>query len=133
MPMVVKIVGSTPTTPTINESEVVSVLDTEQNKQIYETGREVQTLRFAKELQSQSTVTGCSKGNITAEKCTYCRSRRNKAQSNRGASKGTYSLACLILYDLVVQLVRISACHAEGREFESRLDRSYKLNTIIDG
>ena len=132
MPMVVKIVGSTPTARTINESEVVGVLDTEQNKQIYETGREVQTLRFAKELQSRSTVTGCSKGNITAEKCTYCRSRRNKAQSNRGASKGTYSLACLIL-DLVVQLVRISACHAEGREFESRLDRSYKLNTIIDG
>ena len=24
---------------------------------------------------------------------------------------------------LVVQLVRISACHAEGREFESRPDR----------
>ena len=33
MPMVVKIVGSTPTARTINESEVVSVLDTEQNKQ----------------------------------------------------------------------------------------------------
>jgi len=33
MPMVVKIVGSTPTTRTINESEVVGVLDTEQNKQ----------------------------------------------------------------------------------------------------
>ena len=29
----------------------------------------------------------------------------------------------------VVQLVRISACHAEGHEFESRLDRNYKLNT----
>jgi len=55
--MVVKIVGSTPTARTINESEVVGVLDTEQNKQIYETGREVQTLRFAKELQSRSTVT----------------------------------------------------------------------------
>ena len=88
MPMVVKIVGSTPTARTIDESEVVGVLDTEQNKQIYETGRRVQTLRFAKELQSRSTVTGYSKGNITAEKCTYCRSRRNKAQSNRGASKG---------------------------------------------
>ena len=88
MPMVVKIVGSTPPIRTINESEAVGVLDTEQNKQIYETGRRVQTLRFAKELQSRSTVTGCSKGNITAEKCTYCRSRRNKAQSNRGASKG---------------------------------------------
>jgi len=36
MPMVVKIVGSTPTARTINESEVVGVLDTEQNKQIYE-------------------------------------------------------------------------------------------------
>ena len=47
-------------------------------------------------------------------------------------AKVSYPLACLIL-DLVVQLVRISACHAEGREFESRLDRSYKLNTIIDG
>ena len=47
-------------------------------------------------------------------------------------AKVSYLLACLIL-DLVVQLVRISACHAEGREFESRLDRSYKLNTIIDG
>ena len=47
--MVVKIVGSTPTARTINESEVVGVLDTEQNKQIYETGRGVQTLRFAKE------------------------------------------------------------------------------------
>jgi len=34
MPMVVKIVGSTPTTRTIDESEVVGVLDTEQNKQI---------------------------------------------------------------------------------------------------
>ena len=45
--MVVKIVGSTPTARTINESEVVGVLDTEQNKQIYETGRGVQTLRFA--------------------------------------------------------------------------------------
>ena len=45
----VKIVGSTPTARTINESEVVGVLDTEQNKQIYETGRGVQTLRFAKE------------------------------------------------------------------------------------
>ena len=33
MPMVVKIVGSTPTIRTINESEVVGVLDTEQNKQ----------------------------------------------------------------------------------------------------
>ena len=33
MPTVVKIVGSTPTARTINESEVVSVLDTEQNKQ----------------------------------------------------------------------------------------------------
>ena len=31
--MVVKIVGSTPTARTIDESEVVSVLDTEQNKQ----------------------------------------------------------------------------------------------------
>ena len=48
MPIAVKIVGSTPTTPAINESEVVSVLDTEQNKQIHETGRGVQTLRFAK-------------------------------------------------------------------------------------
>ncbi len=36
MPIAVKIVGSTPTTPAINESEVVGVLDTEQNKQIYE-------------------------------------------------------------------------------------------------
>ena len=43
MPMVVKIVGSTPTARTINESEVVGVLDTEQNKQIYETGRRKQT------------------------------------------------------------------------------------------
>ena len=32
-------------------------------------------------------------------------------------------------YGPVVQLVRISACHAEGHEFESRLDRNYKLNT----
>ena len=96
MPMVVKIVGSTPTTRTINESEVVGVLDTEQNKQIYETWREVQTLRFAKELQSRSTVTGYSKGNITAEKCTYCRSRRNKARSNN-TSNVSYPLACLIL------------------------------------
>ena len=45
-------------------------------------------------------------------------------------AKVSYSLACLIL-DLVVQLVRISACHAEGREFESRLDR--KLNTNEEG
>ena len=38
MPMVVKIVGSTPTIRTINESEVVSVLDTEQNKQYMRQG-----------------------------------------------------------------------------------------------
>ena len=56
MPMVVKIVGSTPTARTINESEVVGVLDTEQNKQIYETGRRVQTLRFAKELKDSREV-----------------------------------------------------------------------------
>ena len=32
---------------------------------------------------------------------------------------------------LVVQLVRISACHAEGREFESRPDRyKYERNNI---
>ena len=29
----------------------------------------------------------------------------------------------LVANGLVVQLVRISACHAEGREFESRPDR----------
>ena len=37
--------------------------------------------------------------------------------------------------DLVVQLVRISACHAEGHEFESRLDRQlqtkYDISRII--
>ena len=32
---------------------------------------------------------------------------------------------------LVVQMVRISACHAEGREFESRPDRyKYERNNI---
>ena len=107
MPMVVKIVGSTPTTPTINESEVVGVLDTEQNKQIYEAGRRKQTDLRAKRTGHTAKVTAA-------------------------IAKVSYLLACLIL-DLVVQLVRISACHAEGREFESRLDRSYKLNTIIDG
>ena len=39
------------------------------------------------------------------------------------------------IQDLVVQLVRISACHAEGREFESRLDRQlqtkYDMSRII--
>ena len=50
MPMVVKIVGSTPTARTINESEVVVSKHVKSN--IYETGRGVQTLRFAKELQS---------------------------------------------------------------------------------
>ena len=39
--MVVKIVGSTPTIRTINESEVVSVLDTEQNKQLQLKDRKV--------------------------------------------------------------------------------------------
>jgi len=38
MPMVVKIVGSTPTARTKDESFMVGVLDTEQNKQTYETG-----------------------------------------------------------------------------------------------
>jgi hypothetical protein len=114
MPMVVKIVGSTPTIRTINESEVV-VSKHGKNKDvrksgaigtqnIYEAGRGVQTLRFAKELQPRSTVTGCSKGNITAEKCAYCRSRRDKAQSNRGPRYLTH---------LPVSF--------------------YKLNTIIDG
>ena len=36
--MVVKIVGSTPTARTKDESFMVGVLDTEQNKQIYEMG-----------------------------------------------------------------------------------------------
>ena len=40
MPMVVKIVGSTPTIRTKDESEVVGVLDTEQNKQ-WQLGMEV--------------------------------------------------------------------------------------------
>ena len=31
---------------------------------------------------------------------------------------------------LVVQLVRISACHAEGREFESRPDRKREKSSI---
>ena len=59
MPMVVKIVGSTPTIRTKDESEVV-VSKHGKNKDvrksgaigtqnIYEAGREVQTLRFAKE------------------------------------------------------------------------------------
>ena len=33
-------------------------------------------------------------------------------------------------YDLVVQLVRISACHAEGREFESRPDRKRENSSV---
>jgi hypothetical protein len=33
---------------------------------------------------------------------------------------------------LVVQLVRISACHAEGREFESRPDRQQKSETLVN-
>ena len=41
MPMVVKIVGSTPTARTINESEVVGVLDTGQNKQLQLKDRKV--------------------------------------------------------------------------------------------
>ena len=36
-------------------------------------------------------------------------------------------------HDLVVQLVRIPACHAGGHEFESRLYRNYKLNTNVFG
>ena len=102
MPMVVKIVGSTPTIRTINESEVVGVLDTEQNKQIYETGRRKQTDLRAKRTGHTAKVTAA-------------------------IAKVSYLLACLILYDLVVQLVRISACHAEGREFESRLDRQIQI------
>ena len=35
-------------------------------------------------------------------------------------------------YGLVVQLVRISACHAEGREFESRPDRHFKIETLVN-
>ena len=58
------------------------------------------------------------------------RLRSNKVTA--AIAKVSYPLACLIL-DLVVQLVRISACHAEGREFESRLDRSCKLNTNEEG
>jgi len=44
MPMVVKIVGSTPTIRTKDESEVVVSKHVKSN--IYETGCEVQTLRF---------------------------------------------------------------------------------------
>jgi hypothetical protein len=33
---------------------------------------------------------------------------------------------------LVVQLVRISACHAEGREFESRPDRQHITETLVN-
>ena len=36
------------------------------------------------------------------------------------------------LFDLVVQLVRISACHAEGREFESRLDRNASIAQLVE-
>jgi len=104
--MVVKIVGSTPTIRTINESEVVSVLDTEQNKQIYETGRGVQTLRFAKEQIDSREV----QSQITRKVILRLRSRRDKAQSNRGAPT-------------VVQ-----------QRYLTHLPVSfYKLNTIIDG
>ena len=48
--MVVKIVGSTPTTRTKNESEVVVSKHVKSN--IYEAGRGVQTLRFAKDSHS---------------------------------------------------------------------------------
>ena len=33
---------------------------------------------------------------------------------------------------LVVQLVRIHACHAWGREFESRPDRHLKTETLVN-
>ena len=32
---------------------------------------------------------------------------------------------------LVVQLVRIPACHAGGREFESRPDRQQKIKSLV--
>ena len=32
---------------------------------------------------------------------------------------------------VVVQLVRISACHAEGREFESRQPRHFYINDLL--
>ena len=104
MPMVVKIVGSTPTARTINESEVVVSKHVKSN--IW--GRAWVT-KYSHSLKYSA------------------RLRSNKVTA--AIAKVSYPLACLILYDLVVQLVRISACHAEGREFESRLDRSYKPNT----
>ena len=38
-----------------------------------------------------------------------------------------------ILYGVVVQLVRTSACHAEGREFESRRPRKLKARQFLAG
>lgn len=34
-------------------------------------------------------------------------------------------------HGLVVQLVRISPCHGEGREFESRPDRQQRKKSLI--
>ena len=35
-------------------------------------------------------------------------------------------------FGLVVQLVRMPACHAGGREFESRPDRQSKINPLLN-
>ena len=43
------------------------------------------------------------------------------------ASKLTF-----FIYGLVVQLVRMSACHAEGRGFESRPDRRSNAKALVD-
>ena len=39
-----------------------------------------------------------------------------------------------LIFDLVVQLVRIPACHAGGREFESRPDRKKRgSEAVVNG
>ena len=132
MPIAVKIVGSTPTTPAINESEVVGVLDTEQNKQIYEA--RVVTELLVSEIISRTYSRLILNGRIKrVPKLGNSKCMRFLALHWIQPKLGEEPHLPGLILDLVVQLVRISACHAEGHEFESRLDRSYKLNTTQVG
>ena len=93
------------------------MLDTEQNKQYVE-GRSNTLISplMATRYGTQSTnrfSAGCEALLLTSM----------RFDSSLVTTIRVIDLKLMRSYDLVVQLVRISACHAEGREFESRLDR----------